>query len=51
MRVTVIGIEIPSTLGAELQAWLEQRVPDAIVDVRRTVTSALPSGDARKVCE
>lgn len=39
LRVTVIDTTLPSRLVEELQAWLEQRVPDGIVEVRRTITS------------
>lgn len=39
LRVTVIATELPGGLKDELQAWLEARVPDAIVEVRRTITS------------
>jgi hypothetical protein len=50
-RVTVIGVEVPHDLGDDLQEFLEDRVPDAIVEVRRTITSAPRPGEARKVCE
>lgn len=39
LRVTVIDLELPGSLKDELQAWLEARVPNAIVEVRRTITS------------
>ena len=39
LRVVVIDTALPSTLEEDLQHWLEERVPDGIVDVRRTITS------------
>jgi hypothetical protein len=38
-RITVIDHEAHAELGEDLAAWLAQRFPGAIVDVRRTVTS------------
>lgn len=39
LRITVIDPNIPAELADELRAWLENRVPDGIVEVRRTITS------------
>lgn len=39
LRVTVIAPELALRLVEDLQAWLEERVPDGVVDVRRTVVS------------
>lgn len=45
LRVTVIDTNLPSGLKEELQAWLEARVPDGIVEVRRTITSKMDRQD------
>jgi hypothetical protein len=45
LRVTVIDTELPGSLKDELQAWLEARVPNAIVEVRRTITSGTTPQD------
>lgn len=39
LRVTVIDVDLPAGLAAELEAWLSARCPTAIIEVRRTVTS------------
>lgn len=38
-RVTIIDPDVNPTLENELQAWLESRCPDGIVEVRRTIQS------------
>lgn len=39
LRVTIIDVEIPPGLHDELEAWICERMPDALIEVRRTVTS------------
>lgn len=39
LRVTIIDPDIDPRIEDELQAWVEERYPDGIVEVRRTVTS------------
>lgn len=39
LRVTIIDTLLRASLEEELQRWLEERVPDGIVDVRRTIVS------------
>lgn len=39
LRVTVINTDVPAGLADELREWLDARIPDGIVEVRRTITS------------
>lgn len=39
LRVTIIDSTVLPTVEDDLQVWLEERYPDGIVEVRRTVTS------------
>lgn len=38
-RVTIIDPGATPKIEDELQAWLEARYPDGIIEVRRTITS------------